>query len=149
DMAAKANFQSGGEECVVGNSIDSPLAGLDMRVQELSTYYRLYAEEWRKFLVSYNVIPYKSMADAAHKLDTLAGSASPLLGIVKLVAKNTNFPPPKPGDRGILGKVGDLIPGKSQAEQAQQFLQGKLQLMTEADLNRRFEPVLWTTPPEL
>ena len=158
DRLAKGNFQSAGEECVLPRPAGSVLSNLGSQAREQmeSIYYRLYADEWRRFLGSYNVIPF-SRDNAARKLDILDGSRvpSPLLGVVKLIAKNTNLASTKPAEPGLLEKGAQTLgfgQSKSKAEKAigqvRQYTGNDSPLMTAADVSRLFQPVWFTTPAD-
>jgi type VI secretion system protein ImpL len=136
----------------------SAVANLETRKRVKSRYYGRYAKAWREFLISYNVNRYSTIEDAARRLDILAGSGSPLLGIVKLVAVNTNFTTAKPGDKGAIEKgverlgFGGLIQSGKKAEKeiehAQEVRAGDAHPVTKADFARLFQPVLFMTPTE-
>jgi type VI secretion system protein ImpL len=157
DLLTKGNFGSGEEACVMGATAAITQQALDLETknQLSSLYYRQYADAWRQFLQSYSVIRYSGVDDAARRLNILAGPTSPLLGIVRLVAVNTSFPPPKPGEQSVLDKVinkAGFGSSKAKADKAsdrvQQFLAGDAR-MTTADLAKLFQPVLFTAPPDL
>ncbi len=101
------------------------------------------------------MIPYLGSDDAARKLSKLADPQSPLLGIVKLVAENTNFPSAKQGEPSWWDRIGlgSLVQSQSRAEQTtdriRQLLKSDAPPLTTADLARLFQPVLYTTPAEL
>jgi type VI secretion system protein ImpL len=160
DLVAKGNFGSGGEVCVMGTSaVLGRALEPDARDQLKSLYYRQYADAWRDFLGSFKVIRYASPEDAARRLSILDGPRSPLLGIVKMVAVNTNFPPPKPGEPSWWEKgaqkvgLSSITQAESKAQNAndriRQVLANDAPRMTTADLARLFQPVLLTTPPDL
>jgi len=157
DLADKGKFGSGQESCVMGE-----LAGFSQHAMDAETreqikwlYYRRYADAWRDFLGSFKVISYSSTRDAARRLDVLAGTASPLLNIVKLVAINTNFPQPKPGESTLekgakkIG-LGGFVQAKTKAEaaggQLESLVPGGARRMTKADLGKLFQPMQFTTP---
>lgn len=159
--AAKDDAGSG-EVCVMGGDV-STLAqrSLDSRARDQlkSMFLRAYADAWREFLASYSVLHYANVHDAVSKLDLLASPTSPLLGIVRLVAVNTNFPPPKADEPSYWDKLAQnvglngLLQAKSQAlsaeDKARQLLAPEAPLMTTADLARLFQPVRYATPPDL
>jgi hypothetical protein len=75
-----------------------------------------------------------------------------------MVAINTNFPPPKPGEPTWWEKGAQKVGINVQAEQSkaqnardnlQRLLANDAPRMTTADLAHLFQPVLLTTPPEL
>lgn len=159
DLVAKGNFGPGGDACVMGTSaVVGRALDADAREQLKSLYYRQYAEAWRDFLGSFKVTRFSNAADAAHRLSILDGPTSPLLGIVRMVAVNTNFPPPKAAAVGLVEKGATrLFPGLAQAKdkaqaaksEAEQLVDGGTPRMTAVDLFRLFQPVLLTTPPDI
>ena len=159
DRIGKDNFGSG-ESCVMGDSTGQQvIQHLDTgeRDRLRSLYYREYADAWRDFLKSYNVIRYTSREDAVQKLDKLSNSLSPLLGIVRMAAENTNFQPAKPGDLNWWEKAaqkvgfGGALQAESDAEKTagrlSQLLASDAPLMAPADVATLFQPVLIATPP--
>jgi len=158
----KGNFGSGGEQCVMGDSPGLAQQAADLQVKDRirSGYYRQYANAWRDFLAAFNVIRYSGSADdAARRLGILDGPRSPLLGIVRMAAINTSFTPPKPGEPSMWDKaaqtvgLGGLVQAKAKGEkavaQAQQLIPDNSVMMTTGDIYRLFQPVWFTTPPEL
>jgi type VI secretion system protein ImpL len=156
DRVAHDNL--GGEErCVMGESIgQQAVQALDAGAKDQlrSLYYRAYADAWREFLDGYSVNRYSNKDDASHKLDILSDSSSPLLGIVRMVADNTNFPPPKPGELTFWEKtqqklgLGDVNQAKSAAQKAVGNILGNdAPLMTAADVATYFQPVRVVIPP--
>jgi type VI secretion system protein ImpL len=161
DRIAKGNFGSGGEACVTGDTGGLAEQSADLQVKDRlrSLYYRQYADSWRTFIGAYNVIRYAGPDDAARKLNVLAGPRSPLLGIVRLAAVNTGFPGPKPGELSFWEKgaqkvgLGSLVQaeakGQKAIDRARQLVTDDSVAMTPADVARLFQPVLFTTPPEV
>jgi type VI secretion system protein ImpL len=161
DMVDKGNFGSGGEKCVMGDSPGLAQQTADLQVKDRlrSRYYRQYANAWRDFIGSFTVIRYAGIDDASRRLNILSGPRSPLLGIVRMAAANTNFPPPKPGEQSMWEKtaqtigLGGLVQAKAKgekaAEQARSLIPDDSIAMTTADIFRLFQPVLFTTPPDL
>lgn len=161
DMVAKGNFGAGAETCVMGavSGVEDRLQGTQVRSQLLSMYYRQYADAWRNFLSSYHVIRYSGPADAARRLDILAGPTSPLLGIIRLVSANTDFPPPKPGELtwwekgakkvGFGSAVDDKAKATKAVDRVEQAVGGDSPRLTTADLARLFQPVQYTTPAQV
>src|SRR5262249_2347165 len=117
-----------------------------------------YADGWRDFIAAFNVIRYGNSDDAAHRLDTLSGSRSPLLGIVRMAAVNTNFPPAKLGEQSFLEKqaknlgLGGLVQAKAKGEkaveQARQLISDDVP-MSPSDIWRLAQPAILTTPPDV
>ena len=158
DLVAKGDFGSGEEACVMGLTAGLTQRALDLEAKDqlTSLYYRQYANAWREFLGSFSVIRYANLEDAARRLNILAGPTSPLLGIVRLVAANTGFAPPKADEPSVFDKVvqkAGLGATKAKADKAsnrvEQIFSGGAPRMTTGDLARLFQPVLLTTPPEL
>lgn len=161
DRLDKGNFGSGGEKCVMGESagITQRIADVQVKDRLKSLYFRRYADEWREFLGSFSVVRYSGYEDSARRLAILAGPRSPLLGIVKMAAVNTNFPPARPGEPSWWEKgaqkvgLGDLVQKQKQgaqtADRIRQFVADDSLLMTSADVARLFQPVTFTTPPEV
>ena len=157
----KGNFGTGGEQCVMGDSPGLAQQAADLQVKDRirSRYYRQYADAWRDFIAAFNVIRYSGSDDAARRLGILGGPRSPLLGIVRMAAINTSFPPPKPGEPSMWDKaaqtvgLGGLVQAKAKGEKAvaqvQQLIPDNTVTMTSGDIFRLFQPVLFTTPPEL
>ena len=159
DQIAQGKFGSE-ERCVMGDSMGQQLAhqvvdsGTADRLRSL--YYRRYADAWRDFLGSYKVKPWTTLDDAVMKLDKLSASTSPLLGIVRMTAENTDFPPPKPGELTAWEKTAQKLGlggGVSQAQAAADKARGAVTqiltgqdavLMTPADVGALFQPVMVT-----
>ena len=158
DLVSKGNFGGGGEACVMGATANVTQGLMDAETRERlkSLYHRQYAAAWREFLGGFKVIRYSSTEDASRRLNTLSGPASPLLGIVKMVAVNTYFPSTKPVDPGAADKLVQKLgfgSTKTKIENAgktaETLLNGDAPLMTDADLSRLFQPASFTTPPDL
>jgi type VI secretion system protein ImpL len=159
DLVNKGNFGSGAEGCVMGEmaALGAGIQSAEVKRQLLSMYYQQYAAAWRSFLVSYKVIRYAGPDDAARRLRILAGPTSPLLAVVRMVAANTNFQLPKPGepswwDKGLQkAGLGSVVDNKNKAakaaDQVEQAIGVNTPGLTTADLARLFQPVAFTTPP--
>jgi len=81
-----------------------------------SMYFREYTEQWRKFLKSISVRPFKTKADAVDTLRAFAASDSPMELLMLEVRRNTDFAAtPKSG--GLFGWIKGLFSsdGKKQA----------------------------------
>jgi type VI secretion system protein ImpL len=157
-LAAKVGNSGGDDSCVMGNSERVEAVGnvLDPRTRDQlkSLYLLQYAKAWKEFLASYSVIPYRDAHDGAVRLGKLSASSSPLLAVVHLVATNTNFPAPKPGELGLVGKGAQAL-GLSRVAKAdkalaegKQLLEKDTRITTPAYLTQLFQPVLFTSPPE-
>jgi type VI secretion system protein ImpL len=157
DLVAKGDFGSGGEACVMGETVGLTQRALDLDAKDqlASLYYKQYAAAWSEFLASFSVNRYSNLEDAARRLNILSGPTSPLLGIVRLVAINTGFQAPKADEPSVIDKglqKFGLSAAKSKAEKASNRVEqmlGGVPRMTSADLARLFQPVLLTTPPDL
>jgi len=80
----------GGESWVLG---DHALANIDPAVvgpQLRSRYHKDYIANWRAYLAASEVVPYRSISDAAQKLSQLSSNQSYLLGALCLASMNTD-----------------------------------------------------------
>ena len=159
DRVAHDNF-GGEEQCVMGDSVGQRVAQqLDTGARDRlrSLYYRQYADAWRDFLMQTRVLRFGGPQDAVEKLTTLSDSRSPLLGIIRMAAENTNFQLPKQGElnwwekaaqkAGLGGLLQAQASGEKSLSRASQLLSNDAPLMTAADVASLFQPVLITTPP--
>jgi len=143
---------SAGESCVTGNSggLVSGLkqdAGVERAIQEL--FIHDYIEQWQKFVAAFSVIPYKGAADAAQKLEILAGNKSPLLALLAMTAAQTDFSITT--EPGVVAKaekaIGDLV--KKGEKTATKFTEaGKVThgMSSTADITQSFQPVHCVVP---
>ncbi len=151
---------SSGEDCVTGNT-RSRIGGLrddaDTKKRLSYLYYSKYAEVWKTFLGSFRVLAFAGAGDAATKLERISGPQSPLLGLVKLVSENTNFPE-KAGEvsqwEGYAEKFGlaSLLQKKKAAEKAVDQIDQAMPKpagLTSRDVALLFQPAHATTPPAL
>ncbi len=78
------------EEWVTGSHTpaDEQLARLADALE--ARYTRDYIGVWEDFLRQARVVPYGGLADASRKLRTLSANQSPLLGLLEVVARNTD-----------------------------------------------------------
>jgi len=88
DRLARLGQVLGSEDWVLGRRV--PPA----RIEELSgeiqeRYTSDYVEQWRTFLAEGQVARFRSLGDAASKLQALTGGQSPLLRLIALTADNT------------------------------------------------------------
>jgi type VI secretion system protein ImpL len=107
--------QSLGEGCVLGSDSRTGLtAGMDTArvASQLSALYtRAYIQAWKEFTASTAVQPFRSPAEAAHRLEMLGDNRSPLLAAMFLIADNTVFPMPAPApsagssSSGLLDRI--------------------------------------------
>lgn len=101
-----------GEEWVLGEQTQA-LTNIEALGDTVKARYRAeYADEWVRFLEATQVVPFRSVADAAQRLDGLSDADSPLLGSIALVARNTRplseafqpllsiYPAPPPAEDG-------------------------------------------------
>ena len=156
-----AGTWSSGEQCVTGASKipgAAMLRDVDTKNKLRYLYYSKYAEAWRQFLGGFRVLGFSGTADAAIKLEKLIGPQSALLGLVKLVAENTNFTA-KAGEVSQLDslvekaeKIGFGI--LSQKKKALEKVAGeagqalpKPMGLTAADVTLLFQPAQVATPP--
>jgi len=157
DLVAKGDFGSGGEACVMGETVGLTQRALDLDAKDqlASLYYKQYAIAWSEFLAAFSVNRYSNLDDAARRLNILAGPTSPLLGIVRLVAINTGFQGPKADEPSVIDKglqKFGFSATKAKVDKASNRVEqalGGVPRMTSADLARLFQPVLLTTPPDL
>src|SRR5581483_150120 len=83
-----------GEPCVLGakNAGAQLLQGAQVQTDLQNLYVQDYIKRWKDFTKATSVDPFRNVADAAKKLETLADNRSPLLAAIFMVADNTNFP---------------------------------------------------------
>ncbi|HEY6345544.1 MAG TPA: type VI secretion protein IcmF/TssM N-terminal domain-containing protein [Bryobacteraceae bacterium] len=146
------------EACVMGTTTLQQAAQImdpGMKEQLQSLYYSQYISTWHDFLASYHVLGYPNgytdVNDAVSKLDILAAPKSPLLGLVKLVAANTNFQAKGVEDPGVFGKAEDALKGAIKAKVPKggdKLLENKPASTTAADVTKAFQPASYTTPAE-
>jgi len=157
ERIAKENL-GGGESCVTGRAQIAQLLDSETRDRMRALYYRQYADAWHEFLRSFKVVRYSNVQDAAKKLGTLALPQSPLLGILSMVAKQTNFAPQKVVESAAAGKVKNLVPkldaavaaaGRVEARIARAIESASMSpAMTPAEVARLFQPAQFATPPD-
>jgi len=80
----------GGEDWVLGPQTFANLDRAQLAERLRGFYYRDFIQEWREFLKAAAVARYSGLADAARKLDLMAGNQSPLLALLCLVSQHTN-----------------------------------------------------------
>ena len=87
----------GGEAWVLGQhafaNIDPVVLGPQLR----SRYHKDYIANWRAYLAASEVVPYRSISDAAQKLSQLSSNQSYLLGALCLASINTAVPDEETG----------------------------------------------------
>lgn len=78
-----------GEQWVLGDQASANLdpARLEQQLHEL--YSTDMIGQWRAYLKAASFLRYTSIADAAHKLNLIAGNQSPLLELLSLASQNT------------------------------------------------------------
>jgi type VI secretion system protein ImpL len=142
-----------GDPCVFGNT-SGVLAGvrqdaaLEKAIQQ--RYLRDYIDAWQKFVAGFSVVPYKTPADAMSKLDSLAGSRSPLLALLAMTSNQTDFTVNTTQSSVVTkaGKaIGDLIKtGEQTATRVADLGKDKHEEVTPADITRYFQPVHLVVP---
>jgi type VI secretion system protein ImpL len=160
DLVSKGDFRVG-EPCVMGATaaLGTALKSAVAPDQIRALYYRRYADMWRAFLASYEVLPFSTPADAARRLKVLDdGTKSPLLGVVRLVAMNTKLEEASaPSEANIVGKAAldNTRSGRSiQSNSKLQAAKGAMKeiqaheepAMNAAEVTRLFQPAWFTTP---
>ncbi|MGD0873037.1 MAG: type VI secretion system membrane subunit TssM [Bryobacteraceae bacterium] len=80
----------GGEAWVLGEHAFANLDPVVLGPQLRSRYHKDYIANWRAYLAASEVVPYRSIADAALKLSQLSSNQSYLLGALCLASINTN-----------------------------------------------------------
>jgi type VI secretion system protein ImpL len=152
EKAIKNPDQAGiGEPCVLGGmgALKQLTQGSQLEAQLQNRYVAEYIRKWREFTTQTSVETFRSVPDAAKKLEILCDNRSPLLAALFLIADNTNFPAAGPDAGGALssaansGLVKKLVPAKAQkvATAAQQALPENAPQATPADITRVFQPV--------
>jgi len=128
DRVTRGTWSAADEACVMAGGTDAPKGSLDRRttVKQLrSRYYRQYANAWRGFLADMRVGRYRGPIDAAKRLEVLSGIGSPMLEVLRMVARNTDFT-------------------SEAADGVQPLAEGPLG--SASDVTKLFQPVLFTTP---
>lgn len=78
-----------GEKWVLGDQAPPSLDQANLTQQLAARYLADYQTQWRTFLRSAQVVKYRSLGDAAAKLQLLANPNSPLLALLFTVSHNT------------------------------------------------------------
>lgn len=78
-----------GETWVLGQQAAPSLNEANLTQQLTTRYDSDYQSQWRAFLASADVVRYRSLSDAAAKLQQLSNPASPLLALLYVVSHNT------------------------------------------------------------
>lgn len=78
-----------GEKWVLGDQAPPSLNSANLTQQLAGRYLADYQTQWRTFLHSAQVVKYRSLGDAAAKLQLLANPNSPLLALLYTVSHNT------------------------------------------------------------
>lgn len=78
-----------GEVWVLGNQAPPSLDRATLTQQLTTTYTAAFQDEWRSFLRSASVVRYRSLADAASKLQLISNPNSPLLALLFTASHNT------------------------------------------------------------
>lgn len=155
---------SAGEACVIGETVSRLPLDTETQQKAETLYMQAYVSQWKNFVAAHNVTAFANRQDAVRKLRILSdNNRSPLLGLVYMVARNTNFPaePPKSTlETGVsrvgqevsaLGKkVGQILPGLAKDTKSPQ---GEPQATeapggpTPADVFNEFQPVKAVVDP--
>jgi type VI secretion system protein ImpL len=84
-----------GETWVLGDQAAPSLDRANITQQLNDLYKSDFLKQWRAFLAAASVTGYRTLPDAAAKLNMLAGPTSPLLELFYTVSHNTNVPAPQ------------------------------------------------------
>jgi len=93
----KSAIENAGEEIskddwVMGSAATSTSQAQATDISKLQTMYlRDYTDQWRKFLSSISVRPFRTKDDAVEALRTLSATDSPMGRVMSEVARNTNL----------------------------------------------------------
>ena len=139
------------DSCVIGNSpgLVSALKQDDVEKKIQQRFIQEYIDRWQKYVAGFSVVPYKNAADAAQKLDILAGNKSPLLALLKLTADQTDFPPIAT-ETSVFEKVpvvgGVFKEREKAAHQLAATLTDTSHTLSTVDITRFFQPVHYVVP---
>ena len=78
-----------GEVWVLGDQAGQSLDYANLTTNLTQRYTTDYLDQWRTFLKTAAVVHYRSLPDAAAKLNTIEGATSPLLALFWTVSRNT------------------------------------------------------------
>jgi type VI secretion system protein ImpL len=78
-----------GEQWVLGDQTNANIDPARLEQQLSQRYLADMTGEWRAYLKAATFLRYASIADAAHKLNLIAGNQSPLLELLSLASQNT------------------------------------------------------------
>jgi type VI secretion protein IcmF len=83
------------------------------KIEEM--YYRDYSDNWRNFIKSVNVKPYKTKDEATNAFQTFSSASSPMKILLTEVAKNTNLSAPT-DEGGIWNWIKSWFKSKKSAD---------------------------------
>src|SRR5581483_8927457 len=131
-----------GEPCVLGakNAGAQLLQGAQVQTDLQNLYVQDYIKRWKDFTKATSVDPFRNVADAAKKLETLADNRSPLLAAIFMVADNTNFPAAAAPPAAATSMLDKLMPAnaKKALDVAKAVTGGPA--ATTADITKVFQP---------
>jgi type VI secretion system protein ImpL len=140
-----------GESCVIGNpsGLVTELRQDAVVAQAIQQrFIREYIDQWQKFVAGFSVIPYKTSADAAQKLDILASHNSPLLAMLAMTSNQTNFPAASESGLSKIPVAGSILGKAEKATKKLESLQtNTTDVLSAADITSAFQPVQWVEPP--
>jgi type VI secretion system protein ImpL len=150
DASKKAGLGTAADPCVGRSEQLARVLDNDRATAIQGYFIRDYIKQWRDYIAGFSVLPYKSPADAAQKLSTLAGHNSPLLALFALTGSQTNFPAVT--DSGVMAKItGDVkqlvAKGKKKADQITGSSADIPHQPAITDVTQAFQPVDWVVPP--
>jgi type VI secretion system protein ImpL len=106
----KSAIENAGEEISKDDWVMGPAATSSSQAQATdisklqAMYLRDYTDQWRKFLRSINVRPFRTKDDAVEALRTLSATDSPMERVMSEVARNTNLSK-RPESSGVWGWI--------------------------------------------
>jgi type VI secretion system protein ImpL len=141
--------QSLGEACVLGSDSRTGLTpGIDgarLASQLSALYTHAYIQAWKEFTASTAVQPFRSPAEAAHRLEILSDNRSPLLAAMFLIADNTVFslpaaPAPSAGAGPASGLLDRILPVATRKAVAATQTSADDPSNSTAEITRIFQP---------
>lgn len=88
---AEANAKLSEDDWVMGEEGKNSIAQTTDAADIEARYFRDYTDNWRNFIKSINVKPYKSKEDATNALQAFSSANSPMKILLAEVAENTNL----------------------------------------------------------
>jgi type VI secretion system protein ImpL len=95
DALLHADKYFSGEQWVLGDQTTANIDRAKLEQQLRDRYTSDFLAQWRAYLKAASVVRYTGIADAAKKLNLLAGNQSPLLALFWLASQNTAVDEPK------------------------------------------------------